>query len=204
MAGKLVDKVKASLKKYCWVVGLILLAYSIYQTVVDDVKIVEKEVIVTVVDEELKSKYDEQVIYIGELKRKINKAVKKNVEYTETIREITHADGTSERITERTNRDTSTSDSSSESTHVAKSTTTKTGDSETIRHGETTTDAIHTKESTARFWSTIAGYQVKQKEIILGQGINLFKNLNMGVIGSMKAIDERNRFDYGVVLIMRY
>lgn len=201
MAGNMLTK---NWHKYCGIVCLILFAYSIYQTVVDDVKIVEKKVVEKVVDEQYKNLYEASQQKVTELTARIKTVERRNIVHRETVREITHPDGRIERITERTDRDTSTIDSSSESTHVTESTTTETGDTETLRHDETREESVKTKESTARFWSTITGYQVKQQEIIVGQGINLFRNLTISAIGSMKVIDSDNRFDYGVMLVMRY
>lgn len=201
--------------RYCWLVCIILLGYGLVKTFSPNVKVVETTKIV--VDTEAVEKAESEIVVLNktistitremEQLKKINTDIQSNT----TIVEIIHPDGTIERRTETTVSDTSTTETTSsshearESIATGSTTDTETVDTTTTTHSDTDTMST-TEKNPMPFWSTIGGYQYKERQYLIGQGINIGQHLMLGVLSSYKyhAADNISKWDVGAVMIVRY
>ena len=204
----------SGLKQYWWILVIILLAYSIYKTFCPSIKIIEKTE--TVVDTIALDKAKTEIVSlnstISDIQNQVSKLKKinKSIQSDIVVVEIRHPDGTIEKRTEKKIKDTSVIDTSSASTMTGtsssntSSTTTTVKESTTTVHSTGKTD-ITTQKNPVPFWTTYFGYLIRDRNCMIGQGINLNENITIGIVGAYDTeTDAERTWDYGGMLLLRY
>jgi hypothetical protein len=188
-------------QKYNWVALVLLLVYGAYKTFAPaEVKVVEKERTVTVSDVKTETALRSEIASLKQKIRNYSRQINKD----EVIVETKYPDGRVERRIEKktvTNASGSSYETQNDSdVFVVDKVTGEKKKVENTKNNATVTNPT-------RLWSTLVGFQYMNKQLIVGQGINIGANLTGMFLGSYSAKDglsEKDRWDFGGSVIYRY